>query len=242
MLAPPSARCNFFKCAPPPNLKSWNRPCNHDTILYMSQVRILTSDGFCRLPASLLFVMWFLLYSDYSGAVSWSLSNEVSRSAHKRVFHLSRWRSWKHPTSSEFFMLPLVEQELLTHPEHPSSPQVFSGFRVTRSFVLCVYFVDRCLSFCTIVLSVLLRLTDHDYHLVSSNSSWLYCRPLLFWLLVFKKRDLGLLTDSFKFNNKNTIFLNSNMHWLISLWTGRDEPFFFAREPLQQHSMLQFLM
>ena len=25
----------------------------------------------------------------------------------------------------------------------------FSGVRVTRSLVLCVYFVDRCLSFCT---------------------------------------------------------------------------------------------
>ena len=26
MFAPPSARCNFFKCTPP-NLKSWIRPC-----------------------------------------------------------------------------------------------------------------------------------------------------------------------------------------------------------------------
>ena len=43
----------------------------------------------------------------------------------------------------------LVEQELLTLPECPSSPQVFSGVRVTRSSVLCVCFVDRCLSFCT---------------------------------------------------------------------------------------------
>ena len=33
-------------------------------------------------------------------------------------------------------------------PEHPSSPPVFSGVRVTRSLVLCVCFVDRCLSFC----------------------------------------------------------------------------------------------
>ena len=30
-----------------------------------------------------------------------------------------------------------------------SSPPGFSGIRVTRSLVLCVYFVDRCLSFCT---------------------------------------------------------------------------------------------
>ena len=35
------------------------------------------------------------------------------------------------------------------HPEHLSSPPVFNGVRVTRSLVLCVCFVDRCLSFCT---------------------------------------------------------------------------------------------
>ena len=45
--------------------------------------------------------------------------------------------------------VPLVEQELLTLPEHLSSPPVFSGVRVTRSLVLYVCFVDRCLSFCT---------------------------------------------------------------------------------------------
>jgi hypothetical protein len=32
--------------------------------------------------------------------------------------------------------------------EHLSSPPVLSGVRVTRSLVLCVCFVDRCLSFC----------------------------------------------------------------------------------------------
>jgi hypothetical protein len=45
--------------------------------------------------------------------------------------------------------VPLVEQELLTLPEHLSSPAVFNGIRVTRSLVLYVCFVDRCLSFCT---------------------------------------------------------------------------------------------
>jgi len=44
--------------------------------------------------------------------------------------------------------VPLVEQELLTLPEHLSSPPVFSGVRVSRSLVLCVCFVDHCLSFC----------------------------------------------------------------------------------------------
>jgi hypothetical protein len=43
----------------------------------------------------------------------------------------------------------LLEQEMLTLPEHLSPPPVFSGVRVTRSLVLYVCFVDRCLSFCT---------------------------------------------------------------------------------------------
>jgi hypothetical protein len=45
--------------------------------------------------------------------------------------------------------VPLVEQELITLPEHLSSPPVFSRVRVTRSLVLCVCLVDRCLSFYT---------------------------------------------------------------------------------------------
>ena len=44
--------------------------------------------------------------------------------------------------------VPLVKQELLILPEHPSSSPVFSGVRVTRFLVLCVCFVDHCLSFC----------------------------------------------------------------------------------------------
>ena len=44
--------------------------------------------------------------------------------------------------------VPLVEQELLILPEHLSSPPVFSRVHVTRSLVLCVWFVDHCLSFC----------------------------------------------------------------------------------------------
>ena len=46
-------------------------------------------------------------------------------------------------------MVQLVEQELFTLSDHLSSPSVFSGVRITRSLVLCVCFVDRCLSFCT---------------------------------------------------------------------------------------------
>jgi hypothetical protein len=45
--------------------------------------------------------------------------------------------------------MSLVEKELLTLLEHMSSPSVFSGVRVTRSLVLYVCFVDRCLFFCS---------------------------------------------------------------------------------------------
>jgi hypothetical protein len=34
--------------------------------------------------------------------------------------------------------VPLVEQEMLTLPDHTSSLPVFSGDRVTRSLALCV--------------------------------------------------------------------------------------------------------
>ena len=43
--------------------------------------------------------------------------------------------------------LLLVEQELLTLPEHMSSSPVFSGVRVSRSLDLYVCLVDRCSSF-----------------------------------------------------------------------------------------------
>jgi hypothetical protein len=72
--------------------------------------------------------------------------------------------------------VPLVEQELLTLPEQLTSPPVFSGVRVTRSLVLYVCFVDRCLSFCTFFFWPLCCLFFFDIRiliapLVSSNSS-----------------------------------------------------------------------
>ena len=44
-----------------------------------------------------------------------------------------------------------VEQELLTLPEHLSSPPSFSGVRVARYLDCCVMFVDHCLSFCSFI-------------------------------------------------------------------------------------------
>jgi hypothetical protein len=62
--------------------------------------------------------------------------------------------------------VPLVEQELLTLPEHRSSLPVLCGVRVTRSLVLYVCFVDCYLFFCPFsIYGFWLPL------LVSSNSS-----------------------------------------------------------------------
>jgi len=69
-----------------------------------------------------------------------------------------------------------VEQELLTLPEHLSSPPVFSGVRVTRYLVLCVMFSRLLfvLFLLIIVLFVLLQCTDSDdpFGTVPASSSY----------------------------------------------------------------------
>ena len=61
-----------------------------------------------------------------------------------------------------------MEQELSTVQEHMSSPSMLSGVRVTRSLVICVCFVDRCLYFWPLCC----LFTDSDNPpLVSSYSS-----------------------------------------------------------------------
>ena len=69
-------------------------------------------------------------------------------------------------------VLLLVEKELLTLSKHLSAHPVFSEIRGTRSLVLCVCFVDRCLFF-FFVFSVLLPYNIRILitPLVSSNSS-----------------------------------------------------------------------
>ena len=65
--------------------------------------------------------------------------------------------------------VPLVE--LLTLPENLRSPPDFSGVRVTRSFVSCVCFVDRCLSFWPLCCLFFFDIRILIAPLVSSNSS-----------------------------------------------------------------------
>ena len=65
-----------------------------------------------------------------------------------------------------------MEPVLPTLPEHLSSPLVFSGVRVTRSLVLCVCFVDRCLSICTF---------SFGHCVICSSSIYIFWLPL--WYL-----------------------------------------------------------
>ena len=75
-----------------------------------------------------------------------------------------------------------MEQKLLALLEHLSSLLVFSGVHVTQSLVLCVFFVDRCLSFLA--------------HLAKDNVSFCHCsasvicRPLTFHILIFSSETV----------------------------------------------------
>ena len=88
-----------------------------------------------------------------------------------------------------------MEQELLTLPEHMSSPPVFSGVRFTRSLVLCVCFVDRCLSFGTFFFWPLCCLFFFDI--------WILLTPLIYkgnnkiteHLAIFKKEKAKLISQ-----------------------------------------------
>ena len=70
-----------------------------------------------------------------------------------------------------------IVSTLLTLPEHLSSPLGFSGVRVTRSLVLCVCFVDRCLFFHTFFLWPLCCLFFFDIRILIT--SLLYLPTLL---------------------------------------------------------------
>jgi hypothetical protein len=90
----------------------------------------------------------------------------------------------------------LVEQELPTLPEYLSSPLVFSGVRVTRSLVLCVCFVDRCLSFCTF---------SFGHCVVCSSSIYGFWLPL-WYLQTLLINKLNTLTRMVAYSNSSPIF------------------------------------
>jgi branched-subunit amino acid transport protein len=75
--------------------------------------------------------------------------------------------------------VPLMEQKLLTLPEHLSSPPVFSGARGTGSLILCVCFVDRCLSFCPFSI----------VYCVVCSSIYIFWLPLWYLQILFKQHQ-----------------------------------------------------
>jgi hypothetical protein len=74
-----------------------------------------------------------LLVCQWISSISYSLSTERGNMCE---FPKCKW-------STERVTRPvsLVEQEMLTLPEHMSSPPVFSGIRVAQSLVYCVVFL-----------------------------------------------------------------------------------------------------
>jgi hypothetical protein len=125
--------------------------------------------------------------------LSWPLWNICVTNNHRYVpLVVNTSRSFPHSRLITGFVtrltrrVPLVEQELLTLPEHLSSPPVFTGVCVTRSLVLYVCFVDRCLSFCTF---------SFDHCVVCSSLIYRFWLPL-WYLLVIVLSVLLWYTDS----------------------------------------------
>ena len=94
--------------------------CDHTSVFHMWIIEYLCHKRPRYVP--------FVVNISRSFSHSWLITGFVSRLT---------WR------------VPLVEQELLTLLEHMSSRPGFSWVLVTQSLVLCVCFVDCCLSFCS---------------------------------------------------------------------------------------------
>ena len=111
------------------------------------------------------------------------------------------------PAVHTLYLLPKdLEQEFLTLPEHLRSPLVYSGVHVTRSLVVCVCFVDRCLYFFSRQLGclfffdirILLTLPEHlrsplVYSGVHVTRSLVVCVCFVDRCLYFFSRPLGCL-------------------------------------------------
>ena len=103
--------------------------------------------------------------------------------------------------------VPQVEQELLTLPEHLSSPPVFSGVRVTRSLVLYVCFEDRCLSFCTF---------SFGHCVVWSSSIYrFWLPPFGIFKLFLKKHYMIILTQDPSFWENCLIIFSKGNNWMF---------------------------
>jgi hypothetical protein len=96
----------------------------------------------------------------------------------------------------------LVEQELLTLPQHLSSPR-FLRVRVTRSLVLYVCFVYRCLSFCTFSFG----------HCVVCSSSIYGFVITLWYLQTLLSLDPSFFLIPMKIEANSVIIMNEERTW-----------------------------
>jgi hypothetical protein len=113
--------------------------------------------------------------------------------------------------------MPLVEQKLLTLPDNLSSLPAFSGVRVTRYLVLCVCFVDLCLSFCTLSI---------DHCVLCSLIYW-------FWLPLWYMYIFFVSSNS---SNSRACFISEKCNVLIEIWTC---DLSHCKPPLHQLSWLK---
>ena len=106
--------------------------------------------------------------------------------------------------------VPLVEQELPTHPEHLSSPQVFSAVCVTWSLVLYVCFVDRCLSFCTFSLG---------HCGFCTSSIYVFWLPLWYHQTLLSNKSMSPLSKEYNcHNNVDCFWFTSKKKNSLSVW------------------------
>jgi hypothetical protein len=110
----------------------------------------------------------------------------------------------------------------LTFPEHLSSPKVLSGVHVTLSLVLCVCFVDRCLSFfnfsfrplyCLFFLDIWILITPlvssckSNYYTNTMTAQKLYFVSIFFYRLSIAHWCLTLLENLWSDLQKKTLNL-----------------------------------
>jgi hypothetical protein len=92
-------------------------------------------------------------------------------------------------------------QELLTLPQHMSSPPVFIGVRVTRSLALYVCFVDHYLSFCNF---------SFGHCVVCSSSIYVSDYPFGIFKLVLNKKVRKTNNDPQKTTQRANKMSNTN--------------------------------
>ena len=103
-----------------------------------------------------------------------------------------------------------MPNELLTLPDHLSLPPVYSWIRATRSLVLCVCFLDRCLSLCSFSFGQCVVWSSSIY--IFWLPLW-YLQTLLFYLIA---HSWLYLRFSLTFISHDLVGLNSVRREILS--------------------------